>query len=58
MKTPIGKARGEGNCAGATRRGEEACEWVGKLAGTIVASRILTSVALVTNRNGLSGRRG
>ena len=56
MKTPIGKARGEGNCVEATRRGEEVCECVVKLAGTIVASRILTSVALVTNRSGELGQ--
>jgi len=45
MNTPIGKARGEGNCVEATRRGEEACECVVKLTGTVVVSRILTSVA-------------
>jgi hypothetical protein len=28
MKTPIGKARDEGNCSGAIRGGEEACEEV------------------------------
>ena len=52
MTTPIGKARGEGNCVEATRRGEEACECVVKLAGTIVASRILTSVARLRTETG------
>ena len=30
MTTLIGKARDEGNCVGAIRGGEEACEWMGK----------------------------
>ncbi len=30
MTTPIGKARDEGNCVGAIRGGEEACEDVRK----------------------------
>ena len=30
MNTPIGKARGEGNCAGAIQGGKEACEDVRK----------------------------
>jgi hypothetical protein len=42
---PIGKARGEGNCSGATQGGKEACGCVGKLTGFCVVSRIFTSVA-------------
>ena len=45
VTTPIGKARGEGNCSGATRGGKEACGCVVKLTRTSVVSRILTSVA-------------
>ena len=45
MTTPIGKARGEGNCSGATQGGKEACGCVVKLISTFVVSRIPTSVA-------------
>ena len=45
MTTPIGKARGEGNCSGATQGGKEACGCVVKLTRTSVVSRIPTSVA-------------
>ena len=45
MITPIGKARGEGNCRGATPGGKEACGCVVKLTRTIVVSRVHTSVA-------------
>jgi hypothetical protein len=45
VTTPIGKARGEGNCSGATQGGKEACGCVGKLTGFFVVSRIFTSVA-------------
>jgi hypothetical protein len=39
MTTSIDKARGEGNCAGATRCGEEACECsIGVAAGSVLAS--------------------
>jgi hypothetical protein len=42
---PIGKARGEGNCSGATQGGKEACGCVVKLTRTSVVSHIHTSVA-------------
>ena len=45
MTTPIGKARGEGNCSRATQGGKEACGCVVKLTSTFVVSRIPTSVA-------------
>jgi hypothetical protein len=45
MTAPIDKVRGEGNCARATVGGEEACECVVKLTGTVVVSHILTSAA-------------
>lgn len=45
MIPPIGKARGEGNCSGATRGGKEACGCVVKLTRTFVVKRVHTSVA-------------
>jgi hypothetical protein len=42
---PIGKARGEGNCSGATQGGKEAYGCVGKLTGFCVVGRIHASVA-------------
>jgi hypothetical protein len=50
--TPIGKARGEGNCSGATRGGKEACGCAVKLTHTIVVSRIHTSVVRVRTETG------
>ena len=46
MSTPIGKARGEGNCGRVTNRGKEACECV-RQADTqhFVVGRILTKPA-------------
>jgi hypothetical protein len=44
---PIGKARGEGNCSGATLGGKEACGCVVKLTRTFVVSRTHTSVAML-----------
>jgi hypothetical protein len=52
MHAPIGKARGEGNCAGATRRGKEAREGAVKLTKTVVVSRLFTSVARLRTETG------
>lgn len=56
--TLIGKARGEGNRAGATQGGKKARQCAVKRTGSVVVSRILTSVALLSNGNVLQGRRG
>jgi hypothetical protein len=45
MTTPIGKARGDGNCSGVTQGGKEACGCAVKLTPMFVVSRIFTSVA-------------
>jgi len=52
MNTPIGKARGEGNCVRATGRGEEACECVRKYRPEFAVGRILTSVARLRTETG------
>lgn len=45
MIAPIDKVRGEGNCARAIERGEEACECVRKYRPDFAAGRILVEAA-------------
>ena len=54
MKTSREQARGEGNCAGVTQGGKEACECMGRVAGLLGVESVDCHQCVIPYSNALS----